>query len=98
MIRLNVFIEVAPENKEAFLIEAHQLVNLSQKDDGCLGYDIFESSTRKNIFMICETWRDNNALIAHSQSKHFTLYVPKMKSLGHFHQERFESSYEMKPE
>lgn len=90
MIRLNVFIEVAPENREAVLENARLLVEKSLKDDGCKGYDIFASATRPDVLMICETWRDREALKAHSQTEHFALYVPKMKALGKFHQEHFE--------
>ena len=58
MIRLNVFIDVKPENRAAVLEAARELVACSLKDEGCVAYDVFESATRSNVLMICETWRD----------------------------------------
>lgn len=58
MIRLNVFIQVEESNRNEVIEVAKELVAQSLKDNGCIAYDIFESATRKNIFMICETWSD----------------------------------------
>lgn len=49
MIRLNVFIQVSEENRPAALETAKELVEKSLKDNGCIAYDIFESSTRSYI-------------------------------------------------
>lgn len=53
MIRLNVFIQVEESNRNEVIEVAKELVAQSLKDNGCIAYDIFESATRKNIFMIC---------------------------------------------
>lgn len=66
MIRLNVFIQVEAANRAALLAEAKALVEKSLNDEGCVAYDVFESATRQNVMMICETWRDEQALAAHS--------------------------------
>ena len=58
MIRLNVFIQVSEENRPAALETAKELVEKSLKDNGCIAYDIFESATRSDVLMICETWKD----------------------------------------
>ena len=57
MIRLNVFIRVKEEKREAVLVAAKELVTASQKDKGCIAYDVFESATRHDVLMICETCR-----------------------------------------
>ena len=50
MIRINVFIS-ADEAVRAKVIEsASALTAASLKEEGCIAYDIFESSTRKNVF------------------------------------------------
>lgn len=64
MIRLNVFIRVKEEKREAVLVAAKELVTASQKDKGCIAYDVFESATRHDVLMICETWKDAEALSA----------------------------------
>ena len=57
MIRLNVFIQVSAENRAAVLESAKELVAYSLKDNGCIAYDVFESATRSDVLMICETWK-----------------------------------------
>lgn len=89
MIRLNVFIQVGEKNRNASLEAAKKLVASSLKDAGCIAYDIFESSTRKDVLMICETWTDEASLTAHEKSKHFQTYVPEIQALGTMKIEKF---------
>ena len=44
MLRLNVFIRVAAENRAAALQAAKELVAASLSDKGCIAYDVFESA------------------------------------------------------
>ena len=90
MIRLNVFIQVDEKNRAELIETAKELVEASQKDSGCISYDLFESATRPDVLMICETWKDDESLSAHSQAPHFTKLVPKIESLGTMKTERFE--------
>ena len=76
MIRLNVFIRTTESNRAEILSVAKELVTASLKDEGCIAYDIFESATRQDVLMICETWSDAKALAAHEQASHFTTLVP----------------------
>ena len=89
MIRLNVFIRVKEEKREALLAAAKELVTASQKDKGCIAYDVFESATHHDVLMICETWTDEEALKAHEQSAHFTTLVPRMQALAAMKIEKF---------
>ena len=89
MIRLNVFIQVSEENRPAALETAKELVEKSLKDNGCIAYDIFESSTRSDVLMICETWKDAESLSAHEEAEHFVTLVPKLQGLGAMKLEKF---------
>lgn len=80
MIRLNCFISVEEENREKVLDAAKRLTSASLKQDGCVAYDVFESATRRNVLMICETWRDKEALDAHSNSQVFHDEVSIMRN------------------
>ena len=82
MIRLNVFIQVSAENRAAVLESAKELVAYSLKDNGCIAYDVFESATRSDVLMICETWKDEKSLNKHEESEHFRRLVPKLQELG----------------
>ena len=89
MIRLNVFIQVSEDKRTPLLEAAKDLVKASLKDAGCIAYDIFESATRQDVLMICETWTDEPSLDAHSKSVHFTTLVPRMQELGTMKIEKF---------
>ena len=52
MIRLNCFFQ-AKEGKFAEALEAAKALTAeSLKQDGCVAYDVFESATRKDVFII----------------------------------------------
>lgn len=90
MIRLNVFIQVEDKNYNQVVTAAKELVAASLKDNGCVAYDLFQSSTRKDVLMICGTWKDAASLTAHEQSAHFTTLVPKIQELAAMKLEKFE--------
>lgn len=90
MIRLNVFIQVSAERRAATLEAAKALTACSLQDKGCIAYDIFESATRPDVLLICETWADADALAAHSATAHFERYVGQIEQLGQMKLEQFE--------
>ncbi len=90
MLRLNVFIRVAADKRAAALQAAKELVAASLSDQGCIAYDVFESATRPDVLMICETWADQPSLDAHQRTAHFTTLVPRIENLGEMKLEQFE--------
>lgn len=90
MIRLNVFIQVSDSNRAAVLEAAKELVACSLQDKGCIAYDIFESATRKDVLMICETWENAEALTIHEKANHFVTLVPKIQGLASMKLEKFD--------
>ena len=90
MIRLNVFIQVKEENRTDLLTVIKELVAASIQESGCIAYDIFESATRKDVLMICETWTNEEALAIHEKAEHFTTLIPKMQRLSQVKIEKFE--------
>lgn len=89
MIRLNVFIQVSQENRSALIEVAKELVAASLGDSGCIAYDLFESATRRDVLMICETWTEETALNAHVNAIHFKTLIPKIEELGKMKIEQF---------
>lgn len=89
MIRLNVFIQVDEKNHDAVVAAAKELVAASLKDQGCIAYDLFQSATRPDVLMICETWTDAASLSAHEAASHFTTLVPRIQSLATMKLEKF---------
>lgn len=90
MIRLNVFIQTTESDRAELVRTARELVEASLSDPGCVAYDLYESATRREVLMICETWRDAESLAAHEASKHFTALVPRMQQLGELKIEKFD--------
>lgn len=90
MIRINCFISVSDEKRATVLDAAKRLTVASQKQDGCIAYDVFESATRPNVLMICETWRDEKALDAHSNSQVFHDEVSIMHNNAEMKLEKFD--------
>lgn len=89
MIRLNCFFQAKPSKYNQALDAAIALVAESQKQEGCIAYDVFESGTRKDVFMICETWANQEVLDAHSASEPFQKLVPQITACGEMKIESF---------
>lgn len=87
MLRLNCFIKVTPARRAEALLAAIDLTEASRSEDGCVAYDIFESATIPEHLMICETWRDEEALKRHSETEHFKRYVGIIRSIAEMHLE-----------
>ncbi len=90
MIRLNCFYQAKEGRLQEALAAAKELVAASLEQDGCIAYDVFESATRPGILIICETWRDEDALAAHSASAPFVKCVGVLNAAGEMKIEKFD--------
>lgn len=91
MIRVNctMLIEKS-ENRKPLIEAATELVELSLKDHGCIGYDLYGSLTNDDHLMIVETWKSQRDLNDHMASEHFLRLVPKLESLSTMTLEQFD--------
>lgn len=89
MLRLNCFYQANEGKYNEALEAATALTAASVKDAGCVAYDVFESATRPDIFLICETWTDEAALQAHMAAPHFKEYVSVLEACGTLKLEQF---------
>ena len=90
MLRLNWFFSAKEGKYEEALDAALALTACSRKDEGNVAYDTFESATNPNVFMICETWENEEVLKKHMAADHFKLYVGQLEQLGTLKLEQFE--------
>ncbi len=90
MIRVNCFIKLKDGQREELLENAKKLTEASVKDEGNIAYDIFASATRKDVFLVCETWESEASLKKHMEADHFKLYVGNMEKLADMKIETFE--------
>lgn len=89
MLRLNCFFQAKEGKYDEALQAAIALTAASLKDEGNIAYDTFESATSPDVFMICETWQDEESLKKHMAADHFKLYVGKLEELGTLKLEQF---------
>ncbi len=89
MIRINVFIRVNETYHAEMLSTAQELTKLSLQEEGCVAYDVFQSATRPDVLMICETWATAESLKAHEATSHFAALVGKMQDMGELKLEKF---------
>ncbi len=92
MIRINCFFQAGEgerDYKDA-LLAAILLAEKSIKHAGCVAYDVFQSASRSDVFMICETWQDRDSLDKHSTTPEFKQYCKIMNERGTLKIEQFE--------
>ncbi len=82
MIRINCFFKAKEGKYNEALEAAIALVAKSQKHEGVVAYDVFESATRPDVFVIVETWENQEVLDKHSATPEFAEYVGIMEKCG----------------
>ena len=90
MIRLNCFFQADEGRTQEALEAAKALTKASLEQEGCIAYDVFASATRPGVLLICETWKDEAALAAHSNSAPFEKYVAIINRAGKMKIEKFK--------
>jgi len=63
-------IEAQAEHKKTVLAELTKLIHPTQKEKGCINYDLHVDNSNDAMFMFHETWGSEEDLNAHSQSSH----------------------------
>jgi quinol monooxygenase YgiN len=90
MIRLNCFFQANDQQQFAEALSAAKaLTAKSLKHEGNVAYDVFTSATRSDIFMICETWQNQEVLDKHSATPEFAENVAIMNRCGSLKLESF---------
>ena len=90
MIRLNVFISVEDVNRAKVLDAAKELTAASVKEEGCIAYDVYESATRANVLLVCETWIDSEALSNHEKGASFIKNIAILQEISTIKVEKFD--------
>ena len=75
---VNAKFTIKPEKRENFLEDILNLIKASQTDAGCLAYDLFESHTEPNVFMMIEKWSDAQALENHNKNQTLLAFATKV--------------------
>jgi quinol monooxygenase YgiN len=71
------------------LAAAKALTEKSLHHEGVVAYDVFASATRPDVFMICETWQNQEVLDRHSATPEFKENVGIIQRCGKMKLESF---------
>ncbi|MDR1001523.1 MAG: antibiotic biosynthesis monooxygenase [Clostridiales bacterium] len=72
---------VKKENIETFKSMTANLVAETQKEAGCISYNLYQDVNDPQVLAFVELWQSREALGAHMQTPHFKEIVPKLGEL-----------------
>lgn len=81
MIRVVASFNLKPEATEQALELAKELVAETRKEDGCVQYDVAQSTETPTDVVVLEAWESKEALDVHSASAHFARIVPQLAEM-----------------
>ena len=74
MIHVVATITIKPDKREETLAAARVNIAATQKERGCIYYDMYESVTRPGTYVVVEKWEDRDCLTAHMNAEHFKVW------------------------
>ncbi|MGI6105412.1 MAG: putative quinol monooxygenase [Raoultibacter sp.] len=81
MIKIVANFYLKPENVEAAIELAKELVTETRQEKGCAQYDLAQSPESPEKIVVLESWETQADLDAHSASEHFTRIVPAIAAM-----------------
>lgn len=81
MIKVVAKFTLKPDMKEKSIPLFRELVRLTRQEEGCVNYELAQSSDDNNVLVILESWKEQTDLNRHSQSEHFTRIIPELTAL-----------------
>jgi quinol monooxygenase YgiN len=61
-----------------FIDLAVPLIKESQKESGCIYYDLYQDISEPNVLTFIEEWKDEKAIRLHKASVHYMDIIPKL--------------------
>ena len=81
MIVVHAKLKVKPESATAFLQQAKIVVQATQKEEGCVSYQLMADAGSSDSFMFVEVWTDKDALNRHLKTSHFAAFGSGTKDM-----------------
>lgn len=63
---------------------AFELIDETRKEEGVISYQLYQDIQNELIMTIIEVWKDEKALLEHSNTPHYKKLVPKFNQLREF--------------
>ncbi len=90
MIRLNVTVTTDAENLGTVIDGLNRLAAASRAEEGCIGYEIYQSTISPTELVIVETWKDQAALDIHAGTPHYGAELSALDGKMKMKLDRFE--------
>jgi quinol monooxygenase YgiN len=68
-------VQVPADRREAFTAVAREMCSASRRDEGCIGYRVYEDLEQPDHFVFIEEWQDDGALQAHFAQPHTATFM-----------------------
>lgn len=81
MIIVTAMMHVRTGKKEAFILEAKDLISATRKEEGCINYDLLANIEDENALVMLERWKDNDSLKKHSKTDQFLQFEVAIEPL-----------------
>lgn len=81
MILINAIFDVKETEFDNFLADINKLIDSSKQEAGCLGYELYQSTTSENRFVMIENWADQAAVEQHNQNPDLIAFA---QSVGNY--------------
>lgn len=80
---LNVVAKVVakPEKAKETEILMKSLVPITQEEEGCISYEVFQETAKSNTYFFLEAWESEEALDKHLSNDHMTNFVKSGEEL-----------------
>jgi quinol monooxygenase YgiN len=75
MIMVRTIINVLPEKQKEVLLTLLSLIELPEKEKGCLSYGIFADIEDQNVFNLISEWQTRQYLDHHIRSDRFSVLL-----------------------
>jgi quinol monooxygenase YgiN len=74
MIHVIAELTIAPGKRDQVVEHARAAIAETKKEEGCIGYDLYENPHDPSRMVFVERWRDRDALNAHARAPHFKVW------------------------
>jgi quinol monooxygenase YgiN len=81
MIIVTAMMHVKDGKKEAFILEAKDLITSTRKEIGCINYDLLANTEDENALVMLEQWKDIDTLKNHMKTDQFLQFEVSIEPL-----------------
>ncbi|GAB1155800.1 putative quinol monooxygenase [Paenibacillus illinoisensis] len=75
MIIIHAHLSIKPDQEQAFLAAAKELVAATRNEEGNISYNLNKSTEQEHQYVMIELWKDEAATAVHNTSAHFQGFV-----------------------